>query len=262
MNVKICLFALILFLCCCKNSIQDKSLTHTISTQISNDKLLNKVAFVKDVPLPAGFEREINVQNSFEEWLQNVPLKEDKTVYLFDGTQKLNQQAQYAVLDISVGTKNLQQCADAVMRLRAEYLHSNNRFGEIKFQDNDNKEYIFNTPYNKYNFKTYLDKVFGMCGSASLSKQLKRVQQFSDIKGGDVLIRGGFPGHAVIVMDIAKNDKGQKIYLLAQSYMPAQDIHLLKNPLDDELSPWYLVKDEMDISTPEYNFIKSELKTW
>ena len=262
MNVKVCLVALIPFLHCCKNSISEKNLTQTTSSHIGNDIQSSNIAFIKDVPLPIGFCREVHAQYSFAEWLQNVPIQENRTVYLFDGTLKLNQEAQYAVLDVSVGTKNLQQCADAVMRLRAEYLFENNRFEEIKFRDNDNKEYIINPPYTKYNFKTYLDKVFGMCGSASLSKQLKTVQEFANIKGGDVLIRGGFPGHAVIVMDVAKNEKGQKIYLLAQSYMPAQDIHLLKNFVDEDLSPWYLVNDEADIATPEYNFKKSELKAW
>ena len=250
------------FLHCCKNTISEKKLIQTTSCYFSKEEQSNHIAFIKDVPLPIGFDREVNAQYSFAEWLQHVPIKENRTVYLFDGTRKLNQEAQYAVLDISVGTKNLQQCVDAVMRLRAEYLFTNNRFEEIKFRDNDNKEYIINPPYTKHNFKTYLDKVFGMCGSASLFTQLKTVQEFANIKGGDVLIRGGFPGHAVIVMDVATNDKGQKIYLLAQSYMPAQDIHLLKNPRDNDLSPWYLVDDETDIATPEYNFKKSELKTW
>ena len=76
------------------------------------------------------------------------------------------------------------------------------------------------------------------------------------------MIRGGFPGHAVIVMDVAKNEYGQKIYLLAQSYMPAQDIHLLINPLDADLSPWYRVDEGTKITTPEYDFKKSELKEW
>ena len=59
----------------------------------------------------------------------------------------------------------------------------------------------------------------------------------NNIKPGDVLIRGGFPGHAVIVMDMATNSAGKKIYLLAQSYMPAQDIHVLVNPSDEHSSP-------------------------
>ena len=79
---------------------------------------------------------------------------------------------------------------------------------------------------------------------------------------GDVLIRGGFPGHAVIVMDVAVNSQGKKIYLIAQSYMPAQDIHVLINPANNEISPWYEVDDAEIIETPEYIFTRNELKTW
>ena len=82
------------------------------------------------------------------------------------------------------------------------------------------------------------------------------------LEPGDVLIRGGFPGHAVIVMDVAKNKAGNKIYMLAQSYMPAQDIHVLNNPSDKALSPWYEVNDENEIITPEYVFKRDELKRW
>ena len=79
---------------------------------------------------------------------------------------------------------------------------------------------------------------------------------------GDVLISGWFPGHAVIVMDVAINNAGNKIFLLAQSYMPAQDIHVLNNPSDKKLSPWYEVNEDRIIETPEYTFTKDELKRW
>ena len=113
------------------------------------------------------------------------------------------------------------------------------------------------------NFDKYLERVFGMCGSASLEKQLKEHVTLNDVEPGDVLIRGGFPGHAAIVMDVATNDEGEKIFLLAQSYMPAQDIHVLINPSNKRRSTWYEVNDDaIIIKTPEYNFTRRELKRW
>jgi len=222
----------------------------------------NPYTHIGDIPLPAGFRREPGDMNSFAVFLRNTGLKKDKTVLLFNGQVKHNQSAQYAVLNITVGNKNLQQCADAVMRLRSEFLFAQNRFEQIIFFDNDNSAYKFSAPYTRENFMIYLNRVFGMCGSASLSKQLKPVAGLSAIQAGDVFIRGGFPGHAVIVMDVAVNEAGKKIYLLAQSYMPAQDIHVLKNPMNEGLSPWYEVNDEAYIETPEYTFHKNELKRW
>ena len=247
---------------CAQNVKETSNETVNNSTQETENADENKYLQIKNIPLPEGFTLLKNEGNSFATWLENVPLKKDKTVYLFDGTQKQNQSAQFAVLDIDVSTKNLQQCADAVMRLRAEYLFAQQKFNDILFTDNDGTKYQFNLPYNRTNFTSYLERVFGMCGSASLSKQLKAVNDFSNIKAGDVLIKGGFPGHAVIIMLVAKNDTGNKIYLMAQSYMPAQDIHVLQNPSNKNLSPWYEVNEEDKIITPEYLFYKNQLKEW
>lgn len=221
----------------------------------------NPYDMIGAIPLPAGFSRTKTDSLEFADWLLHVKLKKDKTVHLFDGSLKTNQTAQFAVLDISVGNKNLQQCADAVMRLRAEYLYQQKKYDQIIFTDNEGNHYYFTPPYNRINFQHYLDKVFGMCGTASLSKQLKNIAE-KDVQPGDVLIRGGFPGHAVIVMDAATNNAGKKIYLLAQSYMPAQDIHVLVNPKNNDLSPWYVADEAYYIETPEYTFTKNEWKHW
>ena len=215
-----------------------------------------------DIPLPEGYKRMNVIQGSFAEWLRTRDLKKDRTVYKYDGTPKHNQSAQFAVLDISVGNKDLQQCADAVMRLRAEYFYAFKDFDQLVFSDNDGTLYKFDPPYSRENFDKYLERVFGMCGSASLQKQMRSHIQMADITPGDVLIHGGFPGHAEIVIDVPVNNKGDKIYLLAQSYMPAQDIHVLVNPINESLSPWYKVTDETVIKTPEYDFTKYELKRW
>ncbi len=217
---------------------------------------------IKYIPLPEGYNRTVENTMSFAGYLRNIGLKESTTVHLFNRQAKLNQKAQFAVLDISVGDRDLQQCADAVIRLKAEYLYAQKQFDKIVFFDYDNKAYPFQEPFNRENFNKYLNRVFGMCGSASLAKQLKPVMHFSTIQPGDVIIRGGFPGHAVMVIDVAENAAGKKIYLLAQSYMPAQDIHVLVNPMNADLSPWYAVNDDHFIETPEYRFTRNELMKW
>lgn len=228
---------------------------------IDNTRTGERPSRISAIPLPDGYRRTEAGPASFATWLRASPLKKDNTVYLYDGTIKPNQSAQFAVLDISVGNKNLQQCADAVMRLRAEYLFSVELYRQISFTDNEGGVYNFEAPYTRNRFTKYLERVFGMCGTASLSKQMRSVKM-QQMQPGDVLVKGGFPGHAVIIMDMAENDKGEKIYLLAQSYMPAQDIHILKNPNSEDLSPWYKLSDDVDIITPEYYFTNDQLKSW
>ena len=85
---------------------------------------VNPYATIGAIPLPAGYHRVVEGDGSFAAWLRMVALKKGTTVYLYNGKPKVNQDAQFAVLDVSVGHEDLQQCADAVMRLRAEYLYS------------------------------------------------------------------------------------------------------------------------------------------
>lgn len=209
---------------------------------------------VQSIPTPIGFTR---VQTSgFGEYLRTVALKSNKTVYLYNGQKKQNQDAQFAVLDVSVGDKDLQQCADAVMRLRAEWLFKTKQYDKIVFNSVNNKPIVFKPPYEQSHLHKHLDVVFGLCNSWSLDRDMKS-RKIQDVEIGDVLIKGGFPGHVVIVVDVSINSKGEKAIMLAQSYMPAQDIHILKG----ENGPWYFVKEGV-IDTPEYTFYSNQLKTW
>ncbi len=258
MNSKTLLSAICILIMSCQYAESLKDKKNNKNAIVTGDKL-NPYATIQDIPLPADFSRLPVDSNSFGAWLRKISLKKSKIVYLYNGDEKENQRSQCAVLNFSVGNKDLQQCADAVMRLKAEYLFEAKKFSEIIFFDNENGKYEFTEPYNKDHFYNYLEKVFGMCGTASLSKQLHK-KNIDNIEPGDVLIRGGFPGHAAIVTDVAINKEGKRIFMLAQSYMPAQDIHVLINPLDEKLSPWYEIEDE--IVSPEYVFTKNELKCW
>ncbi len=233
------------------------------------------------VPTPAGYERVEVEPGSFGAWLRDLPLLPGRPdVLLHDGGRKGRQDVHEAVIDIDVGTRDLQQCADAVMRLRAEYLFSAGRFADIHFNFTSGDEARYdryrdgwrvsvsgnNVSWNQTagrdtghaTFRRYLDLVFTYAGTASLEKELDSVPTPAQVQPGDVFIQGGFPGHAVIVLDVARTDAGRTVFLLAQSYMPAQQIHVLRNPGSD-LGPWYPVEFGQTLVTPEWRFAAGDL---
>jgi Domain of unknown function (4846) len=250
---------IIITLFSCNNT--SSSLTQA-TTKNKESENVNPYATIEAIPLPAGYTRVYADPLSFDNWLRKLPLKKNKTVYKFNGLPKGNQTAQFAVIDISVGDKDLQQCADAVIRLRAEYLYGQKKFSSIDFIDNNHTHYRLPGDANRKLFNEYLEKVFSYCGTASLDKQLAPVNNFASVIAGDVLVKGGSPGHAMMIMDIAVNKEGKKIYLLSQSSMPAQDIHVVVNPTNNQLSPWYEVNAEPVIETPEWTFLQTNLKKW
>jgi hypothetical protein len=232
--------------------------------------------------LPKGYKRVAVDSASFAWYLRHLPLKKEGSPVLhFDGSLKYRQEVHAAVIDIDTGERDLQQCADAVMRLRAEYLWMNKKYNDISFNFNNG----FAAAYAKWragnrirvkgnqvswyavsrkqttykDFRKYLNMVFAYAGTYSLEKELASVP-FREMKIGDVLVQGGSPGHAVVVVDMAEHEEnGQRIFMLAQSYMPAQDIHVLKNWNNPDQSPWYSLSSN-EINTPEWPFKAEDLK--
>lgn len=253
-----CLVTVLFTMCHGKKLSEPKSFTTLIKPINTNNTYYSNIY---TIPTPKGFTRIPQPIHTFSNWLHQIGLKNNNTVYLYNGQVKKNQTAQFAVLDIPVGDKDLQQCADAVMRLRASYLFDEKKYDDIIFFDNEQKAYPFTAPYTQAHFSTYLNQVFSYCGTASLAKQLQ-AKNIATMQAGDVFIRGGFPGHAVIVVDMAEDSTGQKIFMLAQSYMPAQSIHILVNPIDKKNMPWYVLTNDDFLYTPEYTFTKNELKGW
>jgi hypothetical protein len=232
--------------------------------------------------VPDGFKRIEEKRGTFGDYLRSLPLKpHGAVVHLYNGRLKSSQEVHAAVLDMDVGTGDLQQCADAVMRLRGEYLYKTKQYDKIHFnltngfrvdysqwmkgnrvEVNGNKTTWVpkKAPSNTYSdFREYMYFIFTYAGTLSLSRELKPVRM-EDIKPGDVFIRGGSPGHAVMVIDVAGNlETGEELFLIAQSYMPAQEIHILRNPENSALFPWYSTNFKGDLVTPEWTFSRDEL---
>lgn len=232
---------------------------------------------------PAGFIRKPADENSFTHYLRNIPLKPNGAKVKYYNGEEKDDFAYVAVVDMDISHNDLQQCADAVMRLRGDYFYAQKAYDKISFTltngfktdytkwmegyrvaVNGNKTSWVKSaePSNSYkDFRNYMEFVFTYAGSLSLSKSLHS-RSIKDIEAGDVFIFGGTPGHVVIVMDVAENKSGEKVFMLAQSYMPAQETQILKNLNDDTLNPWYRSKIVGNLETPQWSFDVNQLKTW
>jgi hypothetical protein len=224
---------------------------------------------------PEGAVRTASGSGSFAAYLQSLPLKPfGEKVKYFDGREK-GDRAYISVVDQDISARDLQQCADAVMRLRAEYFYSLGQHDRIAFHFvsgflcdfktwssgkkvvvSGNKVSWASAPGNDSSygsFRKYMDTVHAYASTLSLEKELVPVPMM-EMQIGDVFIKGGSPGHAIIVTDMAKDEASGKTYfILAQSYMPAQETQILRNLEDPSLSPWYELK-EGSLSTPEWTF--------
>lgn len=225
---------------------------------------------------PEGFVRPQAEAGSLAEFLRNYSLKEDKSpVLLYDGSEKRNQQAHAAVFALPIEDEDLQQCADSIMRVYAEYFWESGQQERIAFhfvsgfyaeyakwrdgyriqvdgnQVSWTREASYDDSYE--NLKKYLRYVFSYAGTLSMDAESEPIS-LTELQAGDVFLKGGSPGHVVLVVDLCENAQGRKAFLLAQGYMPAQEFHVLKNPLHDD-DPWYY-EDEMSfpLETPEYTF--------
>mgnify|MGYP000020221978 CR=1 FL=1 len=59
-----------------------------------------------------------------------------------------------------------------------------------------------------------------------------------------------------------EESQSEKLFLIQQSYMPAQEIHILKNITNASISPWYSTNFSEELKTPEWTFHKNQLMRW
>lgn len=163
----------------------------------------------------------------------------------------------YAVVNLSM-LSNAEQCADACMRLKAEYLYQTGQYNKIKFQDVNGQSLRYSGGASREAFYRYLRRLYGVTSTFSLCREMQP-RPLADIQPGDVFVypgNGRFLGHAVIVVDVAVN----KAFLLAEGNTPARDIHLIRNLENPFRSPWLCqTAARRDFSYP---LLPSKQLTW
>lgn len=232
--------------------------------------------------VPEGYARTAAETDSLKEFLRTYPLKEhDSPVLLYDGSEKWSQDAHVAVFALPIEERDLQQCADSVMRVYAEYYWSVQKYEKIRFHftngflaeyDKWREGYRISVEGNQVSwvksanyddsyetFVKFMRIVFTYAGTLSMEQESEPIS-VEDARVGDVILKGGSPGHVIMIVDMCENEQGEKAFLLAQGYMPAQEFHVLKNPAHEE-NPWYYEEELTgSIRTPEYRFEEGCLK--
>lgn len=234
------------------------------------------------ISVPEGYTRISQEEGSLGSFIRSYGMKEDGAkVLLYDGTEKGNQRAQAAVFTLPLEARDLQQCADSVMRMYAEYFLSTEQYDKIAFQftngflaeytkwrdgyrivvDGNNTYWSLTAGYDdSYEcFQDFMRMVFAYAGTLSMQYEATEITM-AELRIGDVFLYSGSPGHVVMVVDICEDANGKKAFLLAQGFMPAQEFHVLRNP-NHENDPWYY-EDEVvyPFVTPQYTFSEGSLK--
>jgi hypothetical protein len=227
-------------------------------------------ALVDAFPPPEGYARVAVGESSFGAWLRTLPLRAaGREVRDYRGHPILEAHHPHlaAVAEIDIGHRDLQQCADSIIRLHAEWLWSKGRKQDIAYHFTSGdlaawskyahghrasivqKKVVWKRSGRKNesyeNFQDYLKLVFTYAGTVSLMREAKPVER-ADIQPGDFFVTGGSPGHTVLVLDMATHGSGAKVALLGQGFMPAQDFHVLATGPGQA---WFSLEEE-SVETP------------
>jgi hypothetical protein len=172
-----------------------------------------------------------------------------------------------AVVELDLSRADLQQCADTVLRMHAEWRWSRGEQlraayeytsgdlasfaswarGERPLVEGSKVRFVPKAPASDdhASYRRWLESVFTYAGTVSIAREGQRVAR-DELAAGDYFVLPGGPGHAVLVLDVAADDAGRRVALLGQGFMPAQDMHVLR---DASGSAWFSLEVDA-VDTP------------
>lgn len=198
---------------------------------------------VIDILPPKGYSIIKYEQGSYAFYIQNLNLKSDKTVLTYQKKDISSSYNVFHVIDMPLLFKSdLEQCADYVMRLWAEYHKENKILNKLYLFDYTGKKKLYyDASYGSFN--NYLLKIFNYSNSYSLKAGCK-VIDVKVLRPGDMIVQNnnGGIGHVSIILNIASNKNNEKLYLVGYSFMPAQEIHIEKAVDQFGVDGWFTIE--------------------
>ncbi|MEJ2053170.1 MAG: DUF4846 domain-containing protein [Calditrichaceae bacterium] len=218
--------------------------------------------------LPDGYERVPADSGSFGYWIRRMPLLPEKSA-VKDYKNRIFKESKdttiAAVIAYNIKGRNLDQCMDILMRLYAEYLISMNRKDEIRYPLPDGLmlgwaewksgmrpkfrgvhfylEKIAEPDSADRNFNRYLNTIFEYSGTQAFYHYYKDINPDS-LQIGDFIVKKGRKGHAVMIVDLARDNEGNLIALIGQGDTPACQFYLLNYKKEN---PWFPLETGIDV---------------
>lgn len=231
---------------------------------------------------PEGYTRVPAEEGSFQEYLRKYPLLPDNiNLPAFNGTT-INSPYVSAVFDISLGDDGYQECADSVIRLYSDYFYETKQYDKISFQFSNGdvcdynrwrkgkrmfvlRDFSCELPAafpsdSEQQYRNYLKEVMRYAGTLSLLDESKEITA-DEIRTGDIICNSS---HVVLIVDEAENEKGEKCYLIGQSFIPSVCFHIINRSEGNVTTSWYTQADleKESLTIGQFGFANSDIRRW
>lgn len=217
---------------------------------------------VGEIPMGGAWTRfdTSATEHAWPRYLRSLPLWPEGTPVL-DYRGKPTGIPALRAVNLPLVRGDLQQCADTVLRLRATFVRQQGGDPAFRYtsgwvsnwsawaagkrpQVSGNVVTVSATgkiDNSDTAFEAWLTDLFMYAGTHSLVKDTVAVDGgTSRLKPGDIVVYGGSPGHAVVLLDSAVDSQGGEYVLVGQGFMPAQSFHICPGPH----SGWFAVSGD------------------
>lgn len=231
--------------------------------------LAHSQTVIGEISLPSYDYKRIEIEkNSFAEYLRNLPLKEkgSDVINYRGGIFKSSSDTSVAyVVNMNIMGRRLEQCMDILVRLYAEYLWSVKQIDSLilplpggywlQWSDwRSGLRPVFNGIKMKMqrsiqhanlekNYQSYLNIIYNESHTQQFFYAYQSLRR-ENVQIGDIIIKKGTKGHAVMIVDLAKNKEGELIALIGNGDTPACQLFLLNYKVD---KPWIPLKFDQEI---------------
>jgi len=233
---------------------------------------INAQSTIEKIPLPSSNYMRVQIRdNSFAEWLRDLSLQKSGSDVLNyrGGIFKTGKDTSVAfVVDMNIEGKRLEQCMDVLVRFYADYLWEKKQTKNLNlplpggywlnwknwgegyrpnFSGIDVTIKKSSKPDSSHqSYISYLNTVYSESHTQQFFHAYLPINR-EEVKIGDMIIRKGTKGHAVMIVDLALNKQGEMIALIGNGDTPACQFFILKYSKDSPWVPLYFDKEALDL---------------